>query len=118
MRCISWVALLMAIGLTISVMAGCSSLGIQPVDTINKKIAAARMTTETVADTVAALDRQGNISKEDGRAILAKNREAMDALNVAESTAGVNLTDANQRLTSALTILASLQAELARRDRK
>lgn len=108
--------------------AACTSLGIAPADTFEKRVAAGALTVQTVAETTTAAVRAGKLSKGDAENVVTTLRTAHQALMVAQglyldacplrpvvetSAPGCTAPLADNKLTATLTILTALQAYVA-----
>ena len=82
-------------------------------DTFNKKVAAAYITVETVADTANAALKAGKISKDDAANVVATSRAALQAIDVAKIVYTSNAQAGEDKLAAALAVLTALQAYLA-----
>lgn len=95
----------------IAALVGCSSLGIAPADTWNKKIAAAYETVAAVDDTATSLVQAGKLSKKDAQATKASIDGAI--AGIAAAAQMTDPTAAQNRLAAVTASLVALQAFLA-----
>ena len=99
--------------LAIACLTACQSLGVPPADTFNKKLAAGYATVQTVADSTRSLFAAGKIAPADAQRVQKANTEALAGLDAASALARTDMTQADTRLTVAITVLSGLQAFLA-----
>lgn len=112
----------------VAVVAACQSAGMLPVDTFNKKVAAAYATVQTVAESAGAAYKAGKITDADRLNVVNTSRTALVGIQTAESIykgacpAGSPATcespAATDKLTATLTVLQALQAYLATQGAK
>lgn len=91
---------------------GCAQMGMQPADTFNKKIGAAYVTAQTIAETAAYAERSGQLGGGDVANIIVTGRAAIAALDVAVQVHATNPASGDAKLTATLAILTALQAYL------
>ena len=94
-------------------LQACATLGTPPVDTFNKKVAAAYTTIQAVAETATTLQRAQKLSPADVSKIHHSLHESLDGVAAAESLAKTDLGGAQTRLTATIQVLTVLQAFVA-----
>lgn len=101
-----------------AVLSGCAAIGMAPADTFAKKVAAADVTVQTVADGAAAALAAGKITKEEAASVSKTARKALAAIDAAESLHATDPKAAEDKLAATLAILNALSAYLATQGAK
>lgn len=101
------------LGLAVACLTACASLGVPPADTFAKKLAAGYATVQTVAESGRTLWAAGKLTGPQAQHVHDVNAEALAALDAAGTMAKTDLSAADTRLTTTITVLAGLQAFLA-----
>lgn len=101
-------ALLLALSVpAMSVLHGCSAIGVQPADTFGKQLIVANGLVESVAVTAETLYSAGKIGNDDAREIYRRAVEARSGIELARVVHATDPTQASNRLSA---IILSLQA--------
>jgi hypothetical protein len=82
-------------------------------DTFNKRIAAAYVTVNAVADSATAALTAGKITKADATNVVTTTRAALQAIDVANAIHANNPQAGEDKLAATLAVLTALQAYLA-----
>lgn len=101
------------LALALVCLTACQSLGVPPADTFQKRLAAGYATVQTVADSTRSLLTAGKVTPSEAQRVQKANTEALAGLDAAATLARTDLTQADTRLTVAITVLSGLQAFLA-----
>ena len=96
-----------------ALLSACASLGVPPADTFAKRIAAGYVTVQTVSEGASKLLATGRITPDEARKVHAGLDDAIDGLDAARTLANTDISAAQTRLQSTITILTTLQAYLA-----
>lgn len=99
--------------LMVFLLAACAQLGLQPVDTFNKKMVAAYATIQTVADTASSAYQADKLSDQDRANVVTTLRTATASLKAAGSMHDADPAGADTKLAATLAILTALQTYLA-----
>jgi hypothetical protein len=104
-------------------IAACAQFGIGQTDTFNKRIAAAYVLVQTVADSATAAVQSGKLKPADAQNVVTTGKAALAGIDVAKSvyaeacpavgTATCTAPAADAKLTATLTVLQALQSYLA-----
>ena len=96
-----------------ALLGACAQLGMQSPDTFNKRVAAAYVTVQTVADGATAALTAGKLSKSDATNVVTTGRTALQAIDVAAQLHSTNPKAGEDKLAATLAILTALQGYLA-----
>lgn len=94
-------------------LSACASLGMQTPDTFNKRVAAAYLTVQTIAETATAAVNTGKLSKADAANVVTTSRAALAAIGVASGLYATNPQAGEDKLAATLAILVALQSYVA-----
>jgi hypothetical protein len=93
-------------------MSACSSLGLQPAETIDQKIAYSYGIHTAVLQTAAMLAQSGTLSKADAAQVLALADQSRSLLDAAKTIEATDAATASNKLALAASILTQLQTYL------
>jgi len=94
-------------------VTACQSLGVPPVDTFNKRLAAGYIAVQTIAETTTTLLQAGKITVADAQRVRSTNTTALQGLDAANLLAHTDAAGAATRLDATIAVLSGLQAFLA-----
>jgi hypothetical protein len=97
------------------ILAACSTLGIPPADTFNKKAAAAVVSVNTASQATLTLLQARKISPDESDRYIDRAEEAQNGINVARSLHAVDPAGATDKLNLTIAALQLLIAELEAR---
>lgn len=100
------------IAVCLTVLAGCAALGIAPADTFNKRVAMAYAMVDQAYELAADLNEMGKLTPEKKAEVLKQLDDVLAAVDSADALKGVDLSQADQRLTAALMALDVIDAYL------
>lgn len=104
-----------AAAMLLFLLAACSTLGIPPADTFNKKAAAAVTSVNTASQLTLTLLQAKKITPDESDRFIDRTEEAQNGINLARSLKSVDPAGAADRLDLAINALTVLIAELEAR---
>lgn len=99
--------------LILMIASACASLGLPSPSTFNERLAAATGTVTEVRNAADTLLIAKKISSDDAQNIQNQADNVRQGLNIARSMSKTDLSAANTKLTTTLTVLTALQAYIA-----
>lgn len=106
-------ALLLALSVpAMSVLHGCSAIGVQPADTFGKQLIVANGLVESVAVTAETLYSAGKINSDEARDVYRRGVDARSAIELARLVYVTDPTQASNRLSAIIVSLQAIEAAL------
>lgn len=105
------------LGLILSLMIGCASIGLPVADSFNAKLIAGYSTVTAIRTTNVMLLDASAITADDGENVAKASDVARTGLDVARALSRSDMTAAEGKLTAVRTTLAALQAYLTTRSK-
>lgn len=94
------------------ILTACASLGLPVAKTFNERVAVAYGTVTSVRQTTSTLLVAKKINADEAQKVQTQANSARDAIDLAVTVNATNPTDADTRLTAAISILSALQTYL------
>lgn len=104
--------------IAITVLAGCSLLGVPVPQTMNERVSAAYISVTTVRQETLSLLQAGKITAADAKNIETQADNARSGIDIAKQLDLTNPAQASDRLTAALSVLQALETYLTQKGSK
>lgn len=104
--------------IAITVLAGCSLLGVPVPKTLNERVSAAYISVTTVRQETLSLLQAGKLTKTDAQNIETQADNARSGIDIAKQLDITNPAQASDRLTAALSVLQALETYLTQKGSK